>query len=59
MFLFIIICVFNIHMLPKKNEKRKKKIKYPIPPFQMAGMIKKNLKKKQVKPAEPVTRRHV
>jgi len=44
-------------MLPKKT-KSEKKIKYPIPPFQTAGM-KKIQKKKQVKPAEPVTRRHV
>jgi len=48
-----------MYMLPKK-QKTKKKIKYPIPPFQTTEMKKiQKKKKKKVKPAEPVTRRHV
>jgi len=42
MFLFIIICVLNIHMLEKKQktERKKKQIFNSIPPFEMAVMKK-------------------
>jgi len=50
--------MFLIYICRPKTTKNEEKIKYPIPPFQTAEM-KKNLKKKKVKHAEPVTRRHV